>query len=64
MQLAITFLAAILAGYGLAHLPTSALITPGMASFFSSIGGLVMIIFSLALIFIAGKSLFTMFRGM
>lgn len=56
-QLAIIYLAAILAGYALANLPVSALITPGIAEFFVIVGGIAMIVFALALLYITVKAL-------
>lgn len=44
------YFASILAGFALANLPTSTLITQPIANFFVIVGGIVIIIFSLALI--------------
>ncbi|MGM8364960.1 hypothetical protein ACLIBG_05675 [Virgibacillus sp. W0181] len=61
-QTAIIFLAAILAGFALANLPTSSVISSGMAALFTSIGGLVIILFSLALIVIGIKEILRLCR--
>ncbi|MEI3605614.1 hypothetical protein SPD48_07910 [Pseudogracilibacillus sp. SE30717A] len=55
--LALLYLACILAGYALANLPTSALITAEIASVFTIIGSLVMVVFAVALIFLGVKAL-------
>ncbi|MBU8878714.1 hypothetical protein BGM26_06885 [Bacillus sp. FJAT-29790] len=57
-QLALLYLACIIAGFGLTHIPTSVVITSGIASFFGIIGGLVMIIFAVALLYLGFKAMF------
>ncbi|MEI3612357.1 hypothetical protein [Pseudogracilibacillus sp. SO30301A] len=49
-QVSLLYLACILAGYALANLPTSAVITPELSNIFTIIGGLTMIVFAVALI--------------
>ncbi|MDQ0269718.1 hypothetical protein [Cytobacillus purgationiresistens] len=56
-QLAILYLAGILAGFGLANLPTSAIITPGIAEFFAIIGGIAVIVFSVAILYLGLKAI-------
>jgi len=56
-QLALLYLACILAGYALANLPTSALITAEIASVFTIIGGLVMVVFAIALVILGVKAI-------
>ncbi|NRG45358.1 hypothetical protein [Bacillus sp. CRN 9] len=56
-HLALLYLAAVLAGFALANLPTSVLITPGIAEFFTIVGGISIVIFSLALLFLGVKAL-------
>lgn len=48
--LAVVYLASILAGFALANVPTSALITPEIAGFLEVVGGLAMVVFALALL--------------
>ncbi len=55
--LALLYLACILAGYALANLPTSALITAEIANVFTIIGGLVMVVFAVALIYLGVKEM-------
>ncbi|KAB2335701.1 MULTISPECIES: hypothetical protein [Bacillaceae] len=56
-QLALLYLAAILAGFALTNLPTSAVITAGIAQFFGIVGGIAIIVFSIALLYLAVKAL-------
>ncbi|WP_164670789.1 hypothetical protein [Virgibacillus doumboii] len=51
------YLACILAGFALANIPTSSVITAGIATFFQIIGGLAVIVFSLAILYLGVKSL-------
>lgn len=57
-QLALLYLACILAGFGLANLPESAIISAEIASFFTIIGGLAIIAFALAILYLGFKALF------
>ena len=61
-QLAVVYLASILAGFALANLPTSAVITPGVANFFEVIGGIAIIVFSIALLFDGLRTLIKKYR--
>ncbi|WP_264739081.1 hypothetical protein [Cytobacillus firmus] len=56
-QLALLYLACMLAGYGMTMIPVSAVITSGIASFFSIVGGLAMIVFGLAILYLGVKSM-------
>ncbi|MFD2924496.1 hypothetical protein [Halobacillus naozhouensis] len=56
-QLALLYLACILAGFALANLPTSSVITAGIVSFFNIIGGIAIIVFALALLYLGVKAL-------
>ena len=56
-QLALLYVACILAGYALANLPTSALITAEIASVFTIIGGLVMVVFAVALVILGVRAI-------
>ncbi|WP_404450998.1 hypothetical protein LG329_11690 [Virgibacillus necropolis] len=56
-QLALLYLACILAGFGLASVPTSAVITAGLAGFFEIVGGIAVIVFGLALLYLGVKAL-------
>lgn len=56
-QLALLYLASMLAGFGLASVPTSAVVTQGIADFFTIIGGLAMLIFGLAILYLGVKAL-------
>jgi len=55
--LAFLYLACVVAGYALANLPTSALITDEIANIFTIIGGLIMVVFSIALIILGVRSM-------
>ncbi|HLR70972.1 MAG TPA: hypothetical protein VK085_06030 [Pseudogracilibacillus sp.] len=57
-RLTILYLACIIAGYALSNLPTSALITDEIANVFTIIGGLVMVVFAVALIILGVKAIF------
>jgi len=61
-QLATVFLTSILAGFALANLPTSAAITEGIAEFFTVLGGIAIVVFSLALLYLGFKYLLTQFN--
>ncbi|WP_245544960.1 hypothetical protein [Lentibacillus jeotgali] len=56
-QLTLLYLACVLAGFALANIPASSIITGGLASFLNVIGGLVIIIFSGAILYLGFKSL-------
>lgn len=60
-QIAFVYLASILAGFALANLPTSAVITQGVADFLEVIGGIAIIVFSFALLFDGLSTLFKRF---
>lgn len=55
--LALLYLACVLAGFALVNLPTTAIITVGIASFFHTVGAFAIIIFSLALLWLGIKAL-------
>ncbi|GGA77744.1 hypothetical protein [Ornithinibacillus halotolerans] len=52
------YVAAILAGFALAFVPTSSLITPAVKPILALIGGVIIIIFAIAIIHLAFKALF------
>lgn len=56
-QLALLYLACILAGFGLANVPISTVITAGLAAFFDIVGGVTVIVFGLALLYLGVKTL-------
>lgn len=56
-QLALLYLACMLAGYGLTMVPVTAIITSGITSFFTIVGGLAMLIFGLAILYLGIKAL-------
>lgn len=56
-QRALLYVAAMLAGFGLANLPTSTVINNGIATFFEVVGGISIIIFALALLYLGFKNL-------
>ncbi|MEN2768865.1 hypothetical protein [Ornithinibacillus xuwenensis] len=58
-RLAALYLATIVAGFALAFVPTSTLITTPVADFFGIVGGVVIIIFALALLHLGLKALFS-----
>lgn len=51
------FIACILSGFMLAHLPVSSVISAGIANFFKIVGGLTIIVFSVAIVYLGVKSL-------
>jgi hypothetical protein len=57
-QLALLYLACVLAGFGLANLPLSSVISAEIANFFSIIGGIAMIVFALAILYLGFRALF------
>ena len=57
-QLALLYLACVLAGFGLANLPASTIISVETANLFSIIGGIAMIVFALAILYLGVKALF------
>ncbi|MED3573258.1 hypothetical protein [Cytobacillus praedii] len=58
MQLLIfLYLASILSGFALINVPTSAIITPGIANFFDIVGGIAIVVFSFVLLYHGIKSL-------
>lgn len=52
------YLASILAGFGMANIPASSIITTEVANFFDIIGAITIIIFSLAVLYLGVLSLF------
>ncbi len=56
-QRALLYVACMLAGFGLANVPVSSVINAGIASFFEVVGGLTIIVFGLALLYLGVKSL-------
>lgn len=56
-SLAFLYLACILAGFSLVNVPTSSIISAGIASFFHTVGAIAIIIFSLALLYTGVKAL-------
>ena len=52
------YVAAILAGFALTKVPTSAIITPQIQTILVLVGGIVIIIFAIAIIHLAFKALF------
>ncbi|QED47669.1 hypothetical protein [Cytobacillus dafuensis] len=54
--LALLYLACILAGFALANIPTSVVITAGIANVLTIVGGIVIIVFVLALLYLGVKS--------
>lgn len=56
-HLALLYLACILAGFALIKVPTSAIITAAIASFFHILGGIAVIVFALALLYLGIKAL-------
>ncbi|RYG74207.1 hypothetical protein EU245_03055 [Lentibacillus lipolyticus] len=56
-QLALLYLACVLAGFALANVPASSIISPGLASFLDVVGGIVIIVFSAAILYLGMKSL-------
>lgn len=57
-QRALLYVACVLAGFGLAHVPTSTVTNDSVVSFFEVIGGITIIVFSLALLYMGIKDLF------
>ncbi len=51
------YVACIIAGFGLANVPVSSVINDGIASFFEIVGGAMIIIFGLALLYLGIKAL-------
>ncbi|MFS0674707.1 hypothetical protein [Ornithinibacillus sp. 179-J 7C1 HS] len=51
------YLAAILAGFALANVPTSSIITTQIAEVLQLIGGLVIVVFAIAIVYLALKAL-------
>lgn len=51
------YLAAILAGFALANVPTSSIITTQIAEVLQLIGGLVIVVFAVAIVYLALKAL-------
>ncbi|MFE8695016.1 hypothetical protein ACFYKT_01440 [Cytobacillus sp. FJAT-53684] len=55
--LPLLYVACMLAGFALINIPTSALITAGVASFFDIVGGIAVIVFAIALLYLGVKAL-------
>ncbi|WP_339217255.1 hypothetical protein [Ornithinibacillus sp. FSL M8-0202] len=51
------YIAAILAGFALANVPTSTIITEQIAEILQLIGGLVIVVFAIAIIYLALRAL-------
>ncbi|WP_047981499.1 hypothetical protein [Ornithinibacillus contaminans] len=58
-RLVTLYLASILAGFALTLVPTSAIITAQVADFLNIIGGIVIVVFAVALLHLGLKALFT-----
>ena len=58
----LTLLATILAGFALTNLPTTTFLSTGITPFFTNIGGIIIIVFSIALIVIGIKELLRISR--
>ncbi|SHG57459.1 hypothetical protein [Ornithinibacillus halophilus] len=52
------YLACILAGFAMIYVPTSVVISAPIATFFGIVGGIVIIVFSLALLHLGLRALF------
>ena len=61
-QNVLTLLATILAGFALTNLPASTFLSAGVLTFFTNVGGIVIIVFSIALIVIGVKELLRISR--
>ncbi|WP_040204382.1 hypothetical protein [Neobacillus jeddahensis] len=57
-QVATLFLACILAGFALVHMPTISFLA-GLTPFFTVVGGLAILVFSFALLYLGVKALFS-----
>lgn len=57
-QRVLLFLACMVAGFGLANVPTSTVINDGVANFFEVIGGFMIIIFGLVILYFGIRNLF------
>ncbi|WP_188455969.1 hypothetical protein [Virgibacillus oceani] len=56
-HLALVYLYCVVAGFALANVPTSAVITPAVADFLGLVGGIAMVVFSAALLVLGVKAL-------
>ncbi|HLR75928.1 MAG TPA: hypothetical protein VK077_11740 [Virgibacillus sp.] len=56
-QRALLYVAAMLAGFGLANLPESPVINSSVTTFFEVVGGISIIVFALALLYLGIKNL-------
>jgi len=56
-QRALLYLACMIAGFGLANIPESSVINAGIVSFFEIVGGIAIIVFGIALLYLGIKSL-------
>lgn len=56
-ELALIYLATILAGFALANLPEVSFLTGALVSFFGIVGALVILVFSLAMLWLGIRSL-------
>lgn len=56
-QRALLYVACMLAGFGLANVPVSSVINAGVVGFFEIVGGITIIVFGLALLYLGVKSL-------
>lgn len=57
-QLALLYLACILAGFGLTSIPEVGFISAGITEFFAVVGAIAMIVFALALLYLGVQALF------
>ncbi|MFD2630539.1 hypothetical protein [Oceanobacillus kapialis] len=57
-QLALLYLACVLAGFGLVNVPSSAIITEEIANILDLVGSIAIIIFGGAILYLGFKSLF------
>lgn len=56
-QRALLYVACMLAGFGLANVPTSTVINSGIVSFFEVVGGIMVIVFGIALLYLGIRAL-------
>ena len=56
-QRTLLYLACMIAGFGMANVPTSTVINAGIAGFFEVVGGITIIVFGLALLYLGIKDL-------
>lgn len=61
-QRTLLYIACMLAGFGLANIPTSNVINEGITNFFDVVGGVMIIVFGLAILYMGIRSLFEFHR--